>query len=65
MAEYVYSCSECNEQFSIYASMKDKRDNVKCSLCGSENIHRVYNPTGVIFKGRGFYCTDYGKKAQE
>ena len=57
MPVYEYKCSECDECFEIKQSYHDKPVTV-CHRCGSE-ARRVFKPAPIIFKGSGFYVTDY------
>ncbi|HNQ73056.1 MAG TPA: zinc ribbon domain-containing protein [Verrucomicrobiota bacterium] len=66
MPTYQYQCSKCGRQFEVRQSMKDK-PLTKCQLpagrtkrrCGGP-VHRLIGAgAGLIFKGSGFYITDY------
>ncbi|MDP8212398.1 MAG: zinc ribbon domain-containing protein [Candidatus Zapsychrus exili] len=62
MPTYKYECSNCNYTFEILQSMTDK-ELEKCSDCGKKTLQRLIGAgMGVIFKGSGFYETDYKKK---
>jgi len=61
MATYDYNCKTCGKQFEYVQSMKDDPI-TKCILCGAETAERMITSTGgIIFKGSGFYVTDYKK----
>ena len=65
MPTYNYKCNSCDTEFSIFQGIND--NNVeKCIECDSKKIERlITGGTGMIFKGDGFYLTDYtdyGKK---
>jgi len=37
-----------------------------CPNCGSENVKKVFSAgAGILFKGNGFYCTDYKNKKDD
>ena len=57
MPTYSYKCENCGEVFDklVKAGGNGK---VKCSRCKS-GTQRVFSPVGIIFKGPGFYSTDY------
>ncbi|MCK9424419.1 MAG: zinc ribbon domain-containing protein [Ignavibacteriaceae bacterium] len=58
MPTYDYKCLECNHNFETFQSMKDKYL-TECPKCGG-NIKRLIGAgSGPIFKGSGFYQTDY------
>ncbi len=62
MPTYQYECSACGHQMEILQSMTEKRL-VKCPECGKNKLERLIGTgTGIIFKGSGFYETDYKKK---
>lgn len=65
MPTYEYKCDNCGHQFEIYQSMKDDKL-TKCPVCGKEALKRLIGTGGgVIFKGSGFYLTDYKNKPAE
>jgi len=53
---YSYKCEECNHEFDIRQSYKDKPV-AKCPKCQAE-AKRVFCPVPIVFKGLGFYTTD-------
>ena len=57
MPIYSYKCESCGEVFDklVKAGGNGK---VKCVECKSD-MQRVFSPVGIIFKGSGFYSTDY------
>jgi putative FmdB family regulatory protein len=54
---YGYRCSSCGHQFEIQQRMSDEPLHV-CPKCQGKLTKMLY-PTGVIFKGSGYYTTDY------
>ena len=68
MPTYDYKCTACNHAFEIFHSMSETKR--KCPECGRNALERQIGTGGaVIFKGSGFYQTDYRsesyKKAAE
>lgn len=57
MPIYSYRCDKCGETFDKLVSAGGN-GSVPCVLCQSET-RRVFSPVGIIFKGSGFYSTDY------
>ena len=57
MPIYGYRCTNCGHQFEIQQRMSDDPLQV-CPKCQGK-LTKVLYPTGVIFKGSGFYTTDY------
>jgi len=55
---YEYKCSNCGEIFEFFQKMTD--DPVReCPVCGAGLQRIISGGIGVIFKGSGFYTTDY------
>ena len=62
MPTYQYECSGCRHEFEALQTMNDSRLK-KCPQCGKNKLSRLIGTgSGVIFKGSGFYATDYKKK---
>ncbi|WP_298863506.1 FmdB family zinc ribbon protein [uncultured Gimesia sp.] len=69
MPTYDYECSQCDNKWEEFQSIKAKPLR-KCPACGKLKAKRVIGAgAGIIFKGSGFYQTDYRsssyKKAAE
>lgn len=62
MPTYEYSCAHCGKDFEVFQSMKDEPVKV-CACCGKKGKVRrkIGGGAGLIFKGSGFYITDYKK----
>lgn len=60
MPTYEYECMECAHRFEVFQSIKDAPV-TQCVKCGSGVRRRVGAGAGIIFKGSGFYVTDYKK----
>jgi putative FmdB family regulatory protein len=61
MPTYEYECKKCGERFERYQSIT-ARPLTKCPACGGRVRRRIGAGGGVIFKGSGFYETDYKRK---
>lgn len=59
MPTYEYVCAE-GHAFDKIQKMSD-RPLRKCPTCGARAERKVTGGSGLIFKGSGFYITDYGK----
>lgn len=57
MPTYGYRCSSCGHEFEVVQKMSDAPLE-KCPKCAGKLQKKVY-ATGVIFKGSGYYTTDY------
>lgn len=65
MPTYDYKCDGCDHAFEAMQRMSEDplRD---CPSCAKPTLRRLIGGGGaLIFKGSGFYCTDYRKPAQE
>ena len=56
MPTYDYQCRSCGTITEVVHSMFEDGPTA-CERCGGE-LRRVFHPTGIIFKGGGFYKTD-------
>jgi len=59
MPTYEYQCPE-GHVFDKFQKMTDK-PRAKCPVCGKMAARRISGGAGLVFKGSGFYITDYGK----
>ena len=60
MPTYEYKCADYGYTFEKFQSMKDKLVR-KCPACGGKVQRLIGGGAGVIFKGSGFYATDYAR----
>jgi putative FmdB family regulatory protein len=59
MPTYDYICEKCEYRFELFQSIT-ARPIRKCPKCGKVSVQRLIGAgAGVIFKGSGFYQTDY------
>jgi putative FmdB family regulatory protein len=59
MPTYDYECNACGHAFEEFQSIKAEPIH-KCPKCGKKKVRRLIGiGAGVIFKGSGFYQTDY------
>ena len=56
MPTYGYHCPACGAEFEVLQRMTDEAA-ANCPHCGAPS-RRVFFPTGIVFKGSGFYATD-------
>ena len=63
MPTYEYVCTKCGHEMEAFQSMKDAPLK-QCPVCKKAGLKRkVGGGAGLIFKGSGFYITDYKKKS--
>ncbi len=62
MPTYEYKCDACGHPFEKFQSIKADPITV-CPNCGQERVRKLISMgAGLIFKGSGFYITDYRDK---
>ncbi len=59
MPTYEYHCPKGHEFEKVMKMSSTAR--VKCPVCGRVASRRISGGAGLVFKGSGFYITDYGK----
>lgn len=66
MPTYDYKCDACGYRFEKFQSITAEPERI-CPVCGERNVTRLLTGgSGLIFKGSGFYITDYkNKKSSE
>lgn len=57
MPTYTYHCESCGIRFDQYQKFTDEPLSI-CPECGEIALRKVYQPVGIVFKGKGFYATD-------
>ena len=63
MPTYEYQCLKCKKHFEQLQKMSDAPLK-KCARCGGKVERQIGAGSGLIFKGSGFYITDYKKKKE-
>ncbi|MFH2145543.1 MAG: FmdB family zinc ribbon protein [Candidatus Omnitrophota bacterium] len=62
MPTYDYECPKCGHEFEFLQNITDKPLS-KCPKCNAGKVKRLIGSgSGIIFKGTGFYETDYKRK---
>ena len=62
MPTYDYICDDCVEKYEYFQSMSDD-PLTECPKCKKDSLRRIISGgTGLIFKGSGYYLTDYKNK---
>lgn len=65
MPTYEFSCPKGHDFEKFYRSMSGAPTEVACPVCGRPATRRVSGGAGLLFKGSGFYITDYGKDGKK
>lgn len=60
MPIYEYACEQCGNRFEVKQSIKDA-PLVSCSACGG-TVKKLISSPAIMFKGTGWYITDYSDK---
>jgi putative FmdB family regulatory protein len=60
MPTYEYECQKCGHHFELFQSIKDAPKKT-CPKCRGRVKRLLGTGAGIIFKGSGFYITDYRK----
>ncbi|RKY89865.1 zinc ribbon domain-containing protein [candidate division KSB1 bacterium] len=58
MPTYDYKCVRCGHVFEVFHGMNEIPQ-IKCPICGAVAEKMIGAGAGLIFKGSGFYVTDY------
>jgi putative FmdB family regulatory protein len=59
MPTYEYECRQCRHKFELFQSITEEPVK-RCPKCGKNAARRLFGGgLGIIFKGSGFYTTDY------
>jgi putative FmdB family regulatory protein len=59
MPTYEYQCPS-GHTFDLFQKMSDQPE-TSCPVCGDPATRKISGGAGLVFKGSGFYITDYGK----
>lgn len=63
MPTYEYRCPEGHDFERFFRTISAAEPQVACPECGKMAERRMSAGAGLLFKGSGFYLTDYGKNA--
>lgn len=65
MPTYEYRCPEGHESEDFVLKISDAKPEITCPTCGAVAPRRMSAGSGLLFKGSGFYITDYGKDGKK
>lgn len=63
MPTYDYRCPNGHDFEHFFRKISDAEAELVCPECGAIAVRKVSGGAGLVFKGSGFYLTDYGKNA--
>jgi len=61
MPTYEFRCRKCGHRFDVFRGITDESDEI-CPVCGAKADRMIGTGSAIIFKGSGFYVTDYEHK---
>jgi putative FmdB family regulatory protein len=56
---YVYKCVQCDSAFEVFQKKATRARARRCPECGGRAERQISGGAGFLFKGSGFYTTDY------
>lgn len=65
MPTYEYRCPEGHQFEHFFRKISDAEATMVCPVCGKLATRIVSGGAGLVFKGSGFYITDYGKDGKK
>jgi putative FmdB family regulatory protein len=65
MPTYDFACPAGHEFERFYRKISDAPTELPCPVCGQAAVRQLSGGAGLIFKGSGFYITDYGKDGKK
>lgn len=65
MPTYDFTCPEGHEFEKFFRSIAGSPLELPCPVCGKPAVRQVSGGAGLVFKGSGFYITDYGKDGKK
>jgi putative FmdB family regulatory protein len=65
MPTYEYRCPEGHEFEHFYRTISAAVGELPCPVCGKTGLRKVSGGSALLFKGSGFYITDYGKDGKK
>jgi putative FmdB family regulatory protein len=65
MPTYEYRCPQGHEFEHFFTTIGRSKEVMPCPTCGQESQRLVSGGAGLLFKGSGFYITDYGKDGKK
>ena len=65
MPTYEYRCPKGHEFEHFFRTISSAESTMKCPECGERAERKLSGGAGLLFKGSGFYITDYGKDGKK
>jgi len=65
MPTYDFACPNGHDFEKFFRSIANAASELPCPVCGAAAVRKVSGGAGLLFKGSGFYITDYGKDGKK
>ncbi len=65
MPTYEYRCPQGHDFEDFVLKISEAKPELPCPTCGAVGARRMSAGSGLLFKGSGFYITDYGKDGKK
>jgi putative FmdB family regulatory protein len=65
MPTYEYRCPNGHEFEHFFSTIGASKELMPCPTCGQDSQRMISGGAGLLFKGSGFYITDYGKDGKK
>jgi putative FmdB family regulatory protein len=65
MPTYEYTCPDGHDFEQFVLKMSQGSAHLPCPVCGKASARKISAGGGLLFKGSGFYITDYGKDGKK
>ncbi|MHB1310810.1 MAG: FmdB family zinc ribbon protein [Gemmatimonadaceae bacterium] len=65
MPTYEFRCANGHDFEEFFLKMSDAKSELPCPSCGERGLRQMSAGGGLLFKGSGFYITDYGKDGKK
>jgi putative FmdB family regulatory protein len=63
MPTYEYRCPQGHDFEKFFSRISESTSELECPECGQTAVRLISGGGGLLFKGSGFYLTDYGRNA--
>ena len=65
MPTYEFTCPNGHDFEKFFRTISSGESELPCPICGAMAVRKISAGAGLMFKGSGFYITDYGKDGKK